>query len=173
MPAAKPHELDLSLIDPGVATAPTDDTERLYREELKTYASADEESDEQYERRARRAFLSRELKQIDDIVASRKNYANKIFCLVVGWLIGLAAVVLLAGWKFEGFELDSKVLLALIGGTTLNVLGIFTIVTNFLFPKNGHSILSRGEAIGVTKTGAKTPKRSRPAASPPSVEATE
>ncbi|MDP4360701.1 hypothetical protein QR510_29170, partial [Escherichia coli] len=41
------------------------------------------------------------------------------------------------------FDLDDKILLALIGGTTLNVLGIFTIVTNFLFPKSGASIFSQ------------------------------
>lgn len=120
----------------------------LYAKELAAYGQFDDQDDEAYERRVRHAFLARELRQIDDIVASRKSYANKIFFLVVGWLVALGLVVLLAGWRLGGFELDSKVLLALIGGTTLNVLGIFTIVTNFLFPKNGHAIFSRGKGPG-------------------------
>ena len=137
----KPPEIDLSLIGP--LSVPAGDEEQLYAKELETYSAYDKEDDLAYERRVRKAFHARELNQIDEIVQSRKTYANKIFNLVVGWLVGMGVVLLLSGFRCLGFDLDTKVLLALIGGTTLNVLGIFTIVANFLFPKNGHSILSQ------------------------------
>jgi hypothetical protein len=149
----KTTEPDLSLIGPAAIPA-AGEPEQLYAEELATYAAYDAEDDLAYERRARNAFLARELKQIDEIVRSRKTYANKIFCLIVCWLVAIGAVLLLSGFHAYGFDLDTNVLLALIGGTTLNVLGIFTIVANFLFPKGGHSILSQSRALqeNVAKT---------------------
>lgn len=134
----------------------------LYAKELAAYSQFDDQDDEAYERRVRHAFLARELRQIDDIVASRKSYANKIFLLVVGWLVVLGVIVLLAGWRPGDFQLDTKVLLALIGGTTLNVLGIFTIVTNFLFPRNGHSIFSRGKGAADVRPTRQPGGRKRP-----------
>jgi hypothetical protein len=102
----------------------------------------------------------RELSQIDDIVKERKSYAHKIYCLVVGWLAAVGALLLFSGWNAGGFFLDSKVLLALIGGTTINVLGIFAIVTKFLFPAGGASILSRRDPGEGAKAIAK-PRASR------------
>ena len=136
---------DLSLIVP-VVSPPDNAAKDLYRQEVESYASDDDQDDDAYERKIKRAFHLRELKQIDEIIDSRKAYADKIFKLVVSWLIGVGGVILLSGFAPFGFMLDDKVLLALIGGTTLNVLGIFTIVANFLFPKNGHSILSRAHS---------------------------
>ena len=135
---------DLSLIGPDLsAAADSDGQSRLYQQELLTYGSAEAEDDEAYERKVKRAFHMRELRQIDEVITSRKSYANKIFLLVVCWLVGLAAFLALSGFSaFTHFSLDTKVLLALVGGTTLNVLGIFTIVANYLFPKNGQSIMS-------------------------------
>lgn len=44
-----------------------------------------------------------------------------------------------AGWKFSewvvAFELSDTVVLALIGGTTANVVGLFYIVARYLFPR--------------------------------------
>lgn len=157
---SKPPQPDLSLIVP-VVTLPNSAAKDLYLQEVESYASVDDKDDDAYERKITRAFHSRELKQIDEIIESRKAYANKIFKLVVFWLIGVVAVILLSGFGPFGFLLDDKVLLALIGGTTLNVLGIFTIVANFLFPKNGHSILSRAQSEIAEKN--KTVAASKPA----------
>ena len=67
----------------------------------------------------------------------RRKYANRIFYLVRYWLIGVLGVLILQGalgpWKL--FDLSENVLLALIGGTTVNVLGLFVVVINYLFPK--------------------------------------
>lgn len=159
---------DLDLIGP-IISAPDDKQAELYSAELEAYSSADEVDDQAYARRERLAFLVRELKQIDEIVKSRKEYANKIFLLVVWWLVCLGAMLLLAGFKCFGFSLDTKVLLTLIGGTTLNVLGIFTIVANFLFPKNGHSILSKA-AGEKGKEAPLKPATQRARKSPPKSE---
>lgn len=62
--------------------------------------------------------------------------------------------LLLDGLNFDYFKLNSDVMLALIGGTTVNVLGVFTIVANFLFPKNGHGIMPAQYPV----MGRSTPK---------------
>ena len=67
----------------------------------------------------------------------RKEYANKIFYLIVVWLVVLLIILLLQGFqgfgKAVGFSLSDSVLLAFIGGTTINVLGIFVIVAKYIF----------------------------------------
>jgi uncharacterized membrane protein len=71
-------------------------------------------------------------------IEERRKYAHRIFCLIVGWLIAVAAILFLQGFHdfFCGitFNLPVSVLLATIGGTTASVLGIFIIVTKYLFP---------------------------------------
>ena len=152
--------IDLPPMEDAQESEGTDPAASLFAKELATYEQFDDQDDEAYERRVRHAFLARELKQIDEIVSSRKAYADKIFDLVVWWLVALGVVVVLAGFKGKtNFDLDSKIILALIGGTTLNVLGIFTIVTNFLFPKNGHSIFSRSSTAAAKKATKKPPVR--------------
>lgn len=64
----------------------------------------------------------------------RKRYATRIFLLICGWLISLFVVLFFQGLSVWEFSLTDPVLLALIGGTTANVLGIFIIVTRYLFP---------------------------------------
>ena len=58
--------------------------------------------------------------------------------MVVIWLLGIAAFLLLDGfWSAYNSKpfLSDAVILALIGGTTASVLGLFTIVANYLFPQ--------------------------------------
>ena len=157
--------IDLPQFDDHASQEDTRSGVSLYAKELAAYGEFDDQDDEALERKVRHAFLARELQQIDDIVKSRKNYANKIFWLVVCWLAVMAILILMDGFSQRtGFDLDTKIVLALIGGTTLNVLGIFTIVTNFLFPKNGHSIFSRG-STAATKKAVRKPsaRKSTPA----------
>ena len=65
----------------------------------------------------------------------RKLYANRVFGLLCGWVGGLFAVILLQGFATNMFRLSDNVLLALIGGTTVNIIGIFLVVVRYLFPK--------------------------------------
>lgn len=67
----------------------------------------------------------------------RKQYANRIYKLIAWWL-GMVMVLLISQGIFSHsgyFKLSETILLAVIGGTTLNVLGLFVIVINYLFPK--------------------------------------
>lgn len=81
-------------------------------------------------------------KRIEDIEdqkqarEQRKEYAKSVYKLIVWWLVGIGVLLLLAGFGyiFGFFHLPDSVLLAIIGGTTVNVLGLFAIVMRHLFP---------------------------------------
>jgi hypothetical protein len=85
-------------------------------------------------------------------MAARRVYARQIFTLIIGWLSAILLVLLLHGfsskpaplflfhglgsqWKIGSFQLSDSVLLALIGGTTASVLGLFAIVAKYFFPE--------------------------------------
>lgn len=70
-------------------------------------------------------------------IGERKRYANRIFVLIVWWLIGIGVLLLIQGFglKFNFFQLSDKIMVTLVGGTTINILGIFIVVVNYLFPK--------------------------------------
>lgn len=70
-------------------------------------------------------------------IAERKKYASRIFCLLSLWLIGIFLLLVLQGTHQNGFHLSDNVLIAAIGGTTVNVIGIFIVVTRYLFPSAG------------------------------------
>jgi len=58
---------------------------------------------------------------------------NKTYWLVVFWILGILALLAAQGFGVFEFNLSDKVLITLIGGTTLNVLGIFVIVAKYFF----------------------------------------
>jgi len=66
-------------------------------------------------------------------IGQRKEFGNKIYWLVVFWVIGILIMPASQGFGIFGFNLSEKVLITLIGGTTLNVLGIFVIVARYFF----------------------------------------
>jgi len=66
-------------------------------------------------------------------IQQRKEFGNKIYWLVVFWVIGILALLATQGFGAFEFNLSDKVLITLIGGTTLNVLGIFVIVAKYFF----------------------------------------
>lgn len=104
-------------------------------------ASADPDPDPktlQEEKEYEKAEKAARLKSLRQNIEERKEYAKKIYHLIVWWLVGVFVVLLLNGFGWlSGFELSDKVLITLIGGTTVNVLGIFAIVANYLFNKKG------------------------------------
>lgn len=65
----------------------------------------------------------------------RKKYAHRTFCLVCAWLAGIAGILILDGFHIGGYSLGDEVLMALIGGTTTGVVGVFLIVARYLFPR--------------------------------------
>jgi hypothetical protein len=65
----------------------------------------------------------------------RDTWAKKLFPLCAGWLAAVVVILLLEGFHLFGFHLDNSVLIAFIGTTTADVLGLGYIVVNYLFPK--------------------------------------
>lgn len=76
-----------------------------------------------------------ELTGLKQDIAQRKDYAEKIFKLVCVWLLVVLILLILQGFNIRGFSLDEAVLLAVIGSTTINIIGLFYVVANYLFPK--------------------------------------
>ena len=93
-----------------------------------------------------------ELQSFRQDTEQRKSFANRIFILIAIWLVAIFIVLLLVGFLGEGakisgtcfgkefvfapkFKLSDAVIIALIGGTTVNVLGILILVVQYLFPK--------------------------------------
>lgn len=73
-------------------------------------------------------------------IDERKKYAKYFFILACLWLAGITVLLLLQGFGsfwfgLMPFKLSDTVLLAVIGSTTVNVLGILYVVATYLFPK--------------------------------------
>jgi hypothetical protein len=84
-----------------------------------------------------RAKKGVELDSLKQDLAERKSYAKYIFILICAWLGAMFLLLAIQGAlsPHHWFGLSDGVLVAVIGGTTINVLGIFIIVVKYLFPK--------------------------------------
>lgn len=78
----------------------------------------------------------------------RRRYATKIFWLMSGWMLGAGSLLAASSVRFwlpppslasVGIEMSDAVKIALITSTFTNVIGLFAIVANYLFPK-GRSV---------------------------------
>jgi len=72
----------------------------------------------------------------------RKKYALAFFILSCVWIAVITMILLLQGfgsfWFGKlPFKLSEPVILATIGSTTVNIIGILFVVANYLFPKRG------------------------------------
>lgn len=98
----------------------------------------DQQTENLYDEEAGALENERLRAEVDDLVQDReqrKTYGNRLFRLVVVWLIVIGLVILLHGFTVVPFKLSVAVLTTLIGSTTASVLGLFAIVANYLFPK--------------------------------------
>jgi hypothetical protein len=57
--------------------------------------------------------------------------------MVASWIVAVFVLLSLQGFSFYGFKLSDNVLLAAIGSTTANVIGMLLIVLKNLFPSKG------------------------------------
>ena len=96
--------------------------------------------------RAELEKLRLENQGLRDDNAARKKYADRIFVFIAIWLFLVLLIVIVQGFSgqegsassFEDrslFDLDSKVILMLLGTTTANVVGLFIVVARYLFPE--------------------------------------
>lgn len=121
MPEPPPITVNVADI-PDVTVPGPDEPDAQTREEGRDLATQ--------ERRARLTGIVQDIEE-------RQRYAGRIFWLVVAWLSGIFALLLLQGFfgPNHWFNLDDAVLIAAIGGTTINVIGIFIVVARYLFPR--------------------------------------
>lgn len=85
-------------------------------------------------------FFEKERKKIDlkglsDDQKARKQWGERVFWLLVAWLVTVLVSVSFQGFGWLHFHLSDSVLIALISTTTANVLSLGYIVANYLFPK--------------------------------------
>jgi hypothetical protein len=76
-----------------------------------------------------------ELEDYKQDIESRRAYAKNIFTFMCCWIAGIYLLLVFQGFSYIGFHLSDSVLLAAIGSTTANVIGIFIMVTRYFFSK--------------------------------------
>lgn len=88
------------------------------------------------ERRMFRERHEQDMADRKDARELRKVYARRVFILCCGWVCAIFALLLFCGfgsYKYFRFHLSDAVVLAAIGSTTANIIGVFIIVIRFLF----------------------------------------
>jgi hypothetical protein len=65
----------------------------------------------------------------------RRSFSNKIYFLLAGWMIFIAAIFTLNGIGL--LEYSVEVLITLLSSTTVTVVGIFMVVARNIFPLKG------------------------------------
>ncbi len=71
-----------------------------------------------------------------DTREQRRTYANRIFTLCCGWVCAIFVLLMFSGfghYQHFHFSLSDRVILAAIGSTTINIIGVFLIVVRFIF----------------------------------------
>ena len=78
-----------------------------------------------------------QLEGVKQDTGERKKYAFWFFLLACVWITIVTVLLLLQGFGLRSweFKLSDPVMLAVIGSTTVNILGILYVVANYLFPK--------------------------------------
>ena len=82
--------------------------------------------------------LKEEVESIKQDREERKVYAGKTFNLLCVYMVCVGILLLMSGFSGSEkakFHLSDPVLIAILGTTTTNILGIFYFVANYLFPK--------------------------------------
>jgi hypothetical protein len=132
VPIANRPELkpDLGQIQEAPADAPIEADSRTKEEEA------------DWDRRAK----TEQLAEFILLRRLRETFCNRIFWLVVWWLCAVFFLIILDGslapWHL--FSIPSAVLIALISGTTINLIGVLIVVMRYLFPIGGPAAFWRG-----------------------------
>jgi hypothetical protein len=84
-------------------------------------------------------YYENELKKLEvqskaQDIAMRKEYADKTYLFVCIYMCFVFFIIFLA-CSPSTFQMSDGVLITLLGTTTVNVIGLFAIVMNYLFPK--------------------------------------
>jgi len=88
---------------------------------------------------SRRLSLQAEKDRIardSEIHSWRRDYAVRVYKVIIAWLISDVVLVLLYGFgeQYKFFLPDKSVIIAFITSSTVTVIGLFAIVMRWLFP---------------------------------------
>ena len=125
-------KIDLEDVSKGIIDANLEEDANLSFRDIEKEYQLEELKIKKLETELRKEHL--ENKKQDRI--ERKEFADKLFTFLIGFLICVLLVVLLDGFKFICFELTDTVLLAILTTTAANIIGIFVFVVKYLFNTN-------------------------------------
>ena len=79
-------------------------------------------------------------RSLEQDIEERKKYGNRIFWFSMSWVVCIVTIILVDGIELPkvesvSFDISETVLLALMGTTTVNILGALFIVMRYLFPQ--------------------------------------
>lgn len=80
-----------------------------------------------------------ELKRYKQNYKLRREFAKYIRYIVFGWILFIGLILVWAGNKIGDFYLSDSVLIALISGTSVNIIGLMWVVAKNLFPNSDNS----------------------------------
>jgi hypothetical protein len=67
-------------------------------------------------------------------IKARETLAGRLFWLTLSWVVAIFIVILLQGFC-RSFNLHDNVMIAFIGGTTANVIGLLAVVVRYFFSR--------------------------------------
>lgn len=92
--------------------------------------------------------LRAELESFNQDIRQRRTFAPKLYLLTCCWLAAVLGVLFTQGFsdgRLHFFHLNDNVLIALLGTTTVNVVGLFYVVAKYLFPEKNTGVERRPE----------------------------
>ena len=113
----------------GLEKQPPQGGDRLAQEDDKAYTLS----------QLRNKKLEQQIRHIEAEHTARLKLLRSLARLIHGWLTFVASLLLLQGFlgtsECVPFKMSDQVMLAVLGVTTVNVLGVFLVAANYLFPK--------------------------------------
>jgi len=83
------------------------------------------------------AQKAQQIEHSDREMQQREKYAGRVFALVVGWIVVIFVLLLIQGfgglWGHAYHPLSDKVLITLIGSTTVDIIATLILVLKYLF----------------------------------------
>ena len=108
-------------------------SERVYVDKSNVFEKVVESEDKQtgYQSKKMQKLSEKDKEQDIDM---RREYADKTYLFVCVYMCFVFLIIFLA-CSPSSFQMSDGVLMTLLGTTTVNVIGLFAIVMNYLFPK--------------------------------------
>ena len=111
----------------------TNHVEDVFRENNARFSSHDEE--DLIDKRLENLLKDEKLQGIIQDRKARKEFANKLFWFLVGFIACVFILLFTSGIECLKFELSDAVLITLLTTTSANIIGIFAFVVRYLFQK--------------------------------------